>query len=590
MAVRESVQAALMRWRQLETLQAHYRGFVDFLRDAMDHIGFGTTALQEDIASFLEHGPHYIMVQAQRSQAKTTITACFAVWTLIHNPRARVLVVSAGGTQANEISTLITKLILTMDELECMRPDRNNGDRTSVEAFDVHYTLKGVDKSPSVACIGITGNLAGKRADLLVADDIESKKNSQTQGQRQLLLDRSKEFSDLCSSGRIIYLGTPQSMDSVYNSLPSRGFTVRIWPGRFPTAEQFKNYSDMLAPYIKRRLDANPDLATGGGALGDQGQPTDPQLQPEEQLQGKERDKGPSDFQLQYMLNTRLLDGMRYPLHPEQLVVMQLTGRKEFPIEVTPGFGRDMMQCSVMDYAFQMQRPHSLSDATSPLTGPIMYVDPAGGGANGDETGYAVTGCLNGNIFLLDVGGVPGGYSVKFLEDLAEVAKKWGCTSVMVEKNFGYGAFVEVWLPILRRICPNIGIEEDFVHGQKELRIIETLEPVIFRNSLIVNEDIVRSDVASIQNYPFVHQKNYSFFFQLAKITRDKGALIHDDRLDAVEGAVRYWVKTLAIDQESETRRLEAEKLAKFMADPLGHNRYNTPQQQRTTSFHRRKR
>ena len=40
--------------------------------------------------------------------------------------------------------------------------------------------LKGVDRSPSVACIGITGQLPGKRADLLIADDIESPKNAGT--------------------------------------------------------------------------------------------------------------------------------------------------------------------------------------------------------------------------------------------------------------------------------------------------------------------------------------------------------------------------------------------------------------------------
>src|SRR5574337_164733 len=170
---RESPQLALTRWKKLDLLQRHYKSFFLFLEDAMAHLGFGVTEIQEDIANFLQYGPAYLMVQAQRSQAKTTITACFAVWSLIHEPRTRVLVLSAGGTQANEISTLIVRLILTMDELECLRPDKTNGDRTSVEAFDVHYTLKGVDKSPSVACVGITGNLQGKRADILIADDVE---------------------------------------------------------------------------------------------------------------------------------------------------------------------------------------------------------------------------------------------------------------------------------------------------------------------------------------------------------------------------------------------------------------------------------
>lgn len=86
---------------------------------------------------------------------------------MIHNPKFRILIVLAGGSQASDISTLIIRIIMNMDELECLRPDLRNGDRSSVEHFDVHYTLKGVDKSPSVKCLGITANLQGNRADLI---------------------------------------------------------------------------------------------------------------------------------------------------------------------------------------------------------------------------------------------------------------------------------------------------------------------------------------------------------------------------------------------------------------------------------------
>ena len=136
---RESIEESLVRWKELDVLRQHYAEFLPFLEDAMAFLGFSTTDIQADIASFLQYGPAYLMVQAQRGQAKTTITACFAVWCLIHDPKFRVLIVSAGGTQASEISTLIVRLIMNMVELECLRPDRNNGDRTSVEAFDVHY-------------------------------------------------------------------------------------------------------------------------------------------------------------------------------------------------------------------------------------------------------------------------------------------------------------------------------------------------------------------------------------------------------------------------------------------------------------------
>src|SRR5450830_289219 len=135
MSQREAPELALRRWEMLEMVQEAYPTFKPFLHDVMTELGFSTTEIQEDIAEFLQYGPHYLMIQAQRGQAKTTITAAYAVWCLLHDPKLRVVVVSAGGTQANEISTLIVRIIMTMDELECLRPNRTAGDRTSVEAF-----------------------------------------------------------------------------------------------------------------------------------------------------------------------------------------------------------------------------------------------------------------------------------------------------------------------------------------------------------------------------------------------------------------------------------------------------------------------
>ena len=105
---------------QLEALQIHYKDFNVLLTDVMVELGFGLTKVQADIGKFMSTGPKYLMVQAQRSQAKTTIAAAYCIHTLIHNPKARILIVSAGGSQATDISTLIIRLIMNMDVLACM--------------------------------------------------------------------------------------------------------------------------------------------------------------------------------------------------------------------------------------------------------------------------------------------------------------------------------------------------------------------------------------------------------------------------------------------------------------------------------------
>lgn len=570
---KETHVEALLRWRKLEMLQGAYPHFDSFLDDMMQELGFTTSEIQHEIAEFLEYGPLYLMIQAQRGQAKTTVVAIFAVWHLIHNPAGRVLIISAGERQAKEISTLITRLIDNVDMLEFMKPDPSNGDKTSVEAYDIHYTLKGVDKSPSVACIGINGNLQGARSTLLIADDVESARNSKTATSRQDLLNLTRDFTSICEEGRIIYLGTPQNQDSIYNTLPSRGFAVRIWPGRYPTHEQEKSYDERLAPGIRRRMAANPGLRTGGGVLGDQGQATDSRLH-EAILQKKEQDQGPAYFQLQHMLSTAMTDALLYPLKTEHMIVMRLS-RDKLPMMVTRSMtAAGMREFSVNGHAFRLATAHEVSEATSLPDMIIMYVDPAGGGKNGDETGYAVMAGLNGNVYLLDIGGIPGGYGIEQMRELASIAKFWRVNEVVIEKNMGYGAFKEVWLPELRKehTC---AVTDDYVTGQKELRIIEGLEPVLARGSFIINEDIIEKDQASVNRYHASKRLFYSFFFQLSRITRERDSLHHDDRLDAVEGAVRHYLQGLAIDQEKDARRRqEAEALA-WMKDPLLRTRYS---------------
>ena len=584
---REAHEAALLRWEKLEVVRSAYSQFTPFLEAVMEMLGFHTSEIQHDIAMFLEHGPQYLMVQAQRGQAKTTIAAAFCVWCLIQNPSERVLVISAGGAQASEISTLIIRIILTMPELECMRPDTTNGDRSSVEHFDVHYTLKGLDKSPSVACVGITSNLQGKRAGILLADDVESMKNSTTAIQRAQLLHLTLDFTSICSTGRIIWLGTPQSSDSIYNTLPGRGVTVRIWPGRYPTPEQAEHYGEHLAPLLRQRVERNPALMFGGGLSGDQGQAIDPLILNEHTLQKKELDQGTSYFQLQHMLNTRLTDALRYPLKLEQLVVMTI--QDAMPMSVVRGFtSASLRDFRVHGLGIKLQTPHDLSKETARFQGIMAYVDPAGGGANADETGYAITGFLNGNIYVVDVGGLPGGYGVATMTELAERIAAWKPNVLQIEKNMGYGAFREVFLPVMQK-QHQCSIEDDYVTGQKERRIIGTLEPVLNAGRLIINEAVVTRDTNDSARYIAAHRLTYSFFHQLSKITKDRGSLVHDDRLDAVEGAVRYWQKLLAQDQADAVKRQQERELKERLSDPMGYRRYDPPKP-RGSIFNRYKR
>jgi hypothetical protein len=276
------------------------------------------------------------------------------------------------------------------------------------------------------------------------------------------------------------------------------------------------------------------------------------------------------------MLNTKLMDALRYPLKVEDMVVMRLGG-DHYPLTITRGYGGTSLKpISIHGTGYNINTPHEVSKDVAKLQGTVMYVDPAGGGKNGDETAYAVTGFLNGNIFLLAAGGIPGGYGVAQMERLAFIAKQWKVNKVIIEKNMGYGAFSAVWLPVLRKehAC---AVEDDYVNGQKELRIIETLEPVIARGSFIVNEAVIQEDIDTSAVHEPAKRSLYSLFHQLSKMTRDKNCLFHDDRADAVEGATRHWIKMLAVDQDAAVKRMREQELKAQLADPLGKNIYGQP-------------
>lgn len=548
---------ALRRWDDLELLRKEWPEFNDFLHDVMtDLLGFNCSDIQRDIGDFLDTGPKDIMIQAQRSQAKTTITAAYCVYSLIQDPTTRVLILSAGETQAKEIANWIIQIIMNMEELDCLRP--GPGDRQSGEAFDVHKALKGPEKSPSVACVSITGNLQGKRADILIADDIESSKNSRTSAGRELLKHLIKDFASICTNGRIIYLGTPQSVDSIYNDLPGQGFDVRIWPGRYPTDKELPNYGPHLAPLIRSRIEADPSLQTGGGLDGTRGQAIDPVILPEEVLVKKEEKQGAAYFQLQHMLDTRLTDAERYPLKLSKIGFFHLNS-KDAPLRFFIQATKDNQIIKPPGFPIPdpLYRVGSVSDEYGPYQGTHMFIDPAGGGLNGDETGWAVSRYIAGYITIHGCGGVRGGYDEETMDQLIDIMVKFDVGYITIEENYGHGALRKILTPrILKRHAATI--DPVWHTGQKELRIIETLEPIIGAGRLILDEDIVAEDIRSIAKYPVEKRASYSLFQQLARLTRDKGSLGHDDRLEALAGTCAYWAEQL--DQDDEKAQARAQK------------------------------
>ena len=495
------------------------------------------TPVQYDKAYNLQHSDKRMIIQAFRGVGKSWITSAYVVWLLYMNPQLNILVVSASKSRSDDFTTFTLRLISEMDILAHLRPKTDQ--RQSKISFDVAPAA--ASHAPSVKSVGISGQLAGSRADVIVADDIEVPNNSMTQGMRDKLSEAVKEFDAILKpDGRIIYLGTPQNQESLYNKLPDRGYKVSIWPARYPNADQTVGYGSKLARLISNAMAAN-DLLVG--------EPTDPARFSEFDLLEREASYGRSGFALQFMLDTRLSDAERYPLKVSDLIVMDIP-TQEAPEKVSWSSDSQYIVEELPNVAFNgdhYHKPMFMSSEFVEYTGSVMSIDPSGRGK--DETGYAVVKMLNGYLYVRRCGGIAGGYSEEALKKLAVIAKEEQVNEIIVESNFGDGMFNQLFMPVLNKVHP-VTTSEVRHNKQKERRIIDVLEPVMNQHRLVIDKKVIQKDFDSCQHLPPEQALRYQLMYQLTRLTADRSALTNDDRLDALAMACQYWVDAMAQDAE----------------------------------------
>lgn len=550
----------------LDPIRADFRNFL-FL--VWQHVlpGKQPTKVQYDIAGFLQHGPKRMVIEAFRGVGKSWVTSAFVCWLLYCDPQLNILVISASKQRSDDFSTFTMRLIFEMELLAHLRPTGDQ--RMSKVSFDVAPAR--ASHAPSVKSLGITSQIAGSRADVLIADDVEVPNNSDTQLKRDKLSEAIKEFDAVLKpGGRIIYLGTPQSEQSIYNLLPERGYTVRIWPARYPDAERRAKYGSKLAPLIHREMDA--EEIRGGDLTGSS---TDPERFSNHDLDERELSYGRSGFALQFMLDTSLSDGDKFPLKLSDLIVMGLNpslapskiawcSSPENVIEELPMIGLP---------GDRYYRPMFVDKDFLSYEGAVMFVDPSGRGK--DETAWAVVKMLHGTLYLTHVGASRGkGYEQEVLDTILLCAKSQAVSLIIVEPNFGDGMFAQLLRSRSQLKYPVTIEDADWSKTQKEARIIDTLEPIMNQHRLVVCSSVVQKDYDSTLSYTPEDQRNMRLFHQMTRITRARGALAHDDRLDAVAGAVAYWLEYMArnSDKADEDRKQELLnlELSRFMENALG--------------------
>lgn len=488
------------------------------------------------------------MLEAQRGLGKSLITEIVVMWLLRRNRDEKIVVVSATAGRSESFVNFCVALIDRIPLLNSLKPQGR--DRQSTKKLDVGGRTP--DDSPSIAAFGVFSAKTGSRASILIYDDVEIPENSDTAQKREKILAGVRDTANLGISNVFTEtcICTPQSSESVYDTLKNEdGFRRTIIPAEYP--DDISVYEGDLAKHITARIKRNPSVV---------GLNTDPRQNLAHLA--KQKMKGKARYKLHYMLDTTMSDAERYPLKLADLIVMDIDNN-EAPTRIEYGSEKKLTLYDIKhkgfrgDYLFQ---PRFINEQREPYTGKVMHVDPAGRGT--DETSYSVSGVLAGKIFLLDFGGVKGGYEEETLRQLADIAISLNVNEIVVESNFGDGAFTELLKPVVSEMSKakdgkSILISEIRSTQQKEKRIVEALEPVMMQHRLVVSKRALIKDQDK--------KSDYSFTYQMTHVTEARGSLKHDDIIDVVAMNVAYWVKNLAQNQKDQAKYYEEERIKKSL-------------------------
>ena len=541
----------------LDSLQQDFKLFLQALWGQLDLPS--PTRAQYAIADYLQHGPKRLQIQAFRGVGKSWITGAFVLWTLFNNPEKKIMIISASKERADNMSIFLQKLIIETPWLVHLRPKSDDA-RWSRISFDVNCSPH---QAPSVKSVGITGQLTGSRADLMILDDIEVPGNSMTEMMREKLLQLCTEAESILTpkqDSRIMYLGTPQTTFTIYRKLAERNYRPFVWPARVP--RKLSNYEGLIAPQLQEDID-------NGAEAWDV---TDADRFTHEDLLEREAAMGRSNFMLQFMLDTSLSDAEKFPLKFADLIITSVNPTqapdsivwcsdprnvlKDLPTVGLPG-----------DYFYS---PMQIQGEWGPYTETICSIDPSGRGT--DETAATYISQRNGFLYVHEMRSYRDGYSDNTLLDILRGCKKYNVTKLVIETNFGDGIVSELFRKHLQQTKQNIGIEEVRANVRKEERIIDALEPIMNQHRLIIDRGVVEWDYNSNKDDAPEKRLLYMLFYQMSRMCREKFAIRHDDRLDSLAQGVKYFTDAMGISAQETVKQRKMEEwndmLHAFIDDP----------------------
>jgi hypothetical protein len=127
----------------------------------------------------LEDGDRRLLLMAFRGAGKSTLVGLFCAWTLYRAPDTRILVLAADHALATRMVATVRRILARHPLCGVLLPDHAEGGWAS-DRFTV--VREAVLRDASMLAAGISGNITGARAEMIICDDVEVAGNCDTPG------------------------------------------------------------------------------------------------------------------------------------------------------------------------------------------------------------------------------------------------------------------------------------------------------------------------------------------------------------------------------------------------------------------------
>ena len=430
------------------------------------------------MAEWLEHAwvnkDRKLLLMAFRSAGKSSMVGLFAAWLLYARADLRILVLAADFTLAKKMVRNVKRIIEKHPLTGDMKPEK--AEQWASDRFTVkrHTVLR----DPSMIAKGVTSNITGSRADIVICDDVEVPNTCDTAEKRAELRERLAEIPYVLAdgSGTELYVGTPHTYYTIYGEEPRKEIGEDA-----PFLDGFKRLKISV--------------------LDSKGESSWPERYGTTHIEQMKRQTGPNKFASQMMLK---------------------------PVNIAEG-RLDPAKLQIYEYALDYTKElNALFLGETKLVSASAWWDPAFGSVKGDGSVFAVLFADGeGNVYLHRIAYIKTQASegvdeaTQQCRQIAQIVKELHVPSLTLETN-GIGKFLPAILRNeLAKAKAPCAVQEFNNTRPKDLRILEAFDAVLAARRLFVH--------ASVLETPFITE------MQEWRPGRNKG---RDDGLDAVAGAL----------------------------------------------------